>query len=132
MAREAIVRHLTDNLDVKVFKSYGSKAFRDYLAASGAYFLMCHDGAFPKRKVAVGDLEDEAAEEVEESDEESEEGSEDEDSEEGDSEDEGAVKGHIESTTHNVGFRAMMNWFVSRGYNIALINGLETRDTKVC
>lgn len=140
--------HLRDKLDaVEVFESYLSGGFAEYLAASGSYFLMCHDGAFPecemkKKADAVldyndnTDVDDESAcESTEYSAEESwadesEEGSEEEE-EEGSDSDGGSEQGLFEATEHNVGFRSMINWFVSRGYNIALINDLECRDTKV-
>ena len=146
LAREAIVRHLRDKLDVKVFESYASKEFKGYLAASGSYFLMCHDGAFPEwemktKKKADSTPEDDDTDEesTDESTEWSAEGSwdgesgdsENEDYDGSDSDDDDSGKNSIEVTEHNFGFRSMIRWFISRGYNIALINELECRDTKV-
>jgi hypothetical protein len=52
LARETIIQHLCRNLqnvtpsvEVKLFNGYLSSEFEAYLASSGAYFFMCHDGA---------------------------------------------------------------------------------------
>ncbi|KKK19142.1 hypothetical protein ARAM_001410 [Aspergillus rambellii] len=55
LAREVLVQHLSENLpnrvpsiQVKRFSTYNCDAFKEYLHSAGAYFLMCHDGAFPE------------------------------------------------------------------------------------
>lgn len=145
LAREAIIQHLLCNLrtavpsiEVKVFGSYDTKDFVDYLAASGAYFLMCHDGASPEKdatyKVEGGsaddsdyDTDDASSEALPvASDEDSE------ISEDGDNSGEPLVHECNRPTSHKVAFRCMINWFVAKAYNIALLNDLECQDTKVC
>ncbi|KAH8704387.1 hypothetical protein GQ44DRAFT_820072 [Phaeosphaeriaceae sp. PMI808] len=53
LARSVIFRHLTRNLNsgniivIKRFDSFTDADFGKYLKESGAYFVMCHDGATP-------------------------------------------------------------------------------------
>ncbi|KKZ63284.1 hypothetical protein EMCG_00267 [[Emmonsia] crescens] len=137
LARESIIQHLQSNIgakappiEVKVFDSYLSKDFKSYLAASGAYFVMCHDGAFADVELEDGsnassDDEDDFSDgNSGNSDDED-----DQDSDDSSEEDMSQVSGN--GTRHAIGFRSMINWFVCLGYNIALLNSLECRDTKV-
>ena len=106
LARAAIIRHLQANLRqshpdiaVKVFSSYDSAEFTEYLSASGPYFVMMHDGAqLEKRKGKHIDT----SSAMEKS-----------------------------PTAQRVGLRQMILNFIGRMYNVALVNGLEWRDTKV-
>lgn len=138
LARESIIQHLQSNIgakappiEVKVFDSYLSNDFKSYLAASGAYFIMCHDGAF-----ADVELEDGSNASSDDEDDSSDENSgisddeDDQDSDDSSEEDMSQVSSN--GTRHAIGFRSMINWFVCIGYNIALLNSLECRDTKVC
>ncbi|KAF2467823.1 DEAD/DEAH box helicase [Lindgomyces ingoldianus] len=115
LARAVIIRHLSVNLksaypdiEVHVFPSIRSKAFAEYLEATDLYFIMCHDGAssraLPKKNITSKTpdaLEDEYHD----------------------------VVGH-EMQTKTI-YRLFIHWFMERGYNAALVNGLEWRDTKV-
>ncbi|PGH12600.1 hypothetical protein AJ80_06658 [Polytolypa hystricis UAMH7299] len=127
LAREAIVQHLQKHLaasapsiEVKVFDSYRAQDFMDYLTSSGAYFLMCHDGAFSDME--SGDDSDASSD----SESDLSDGSDNEGSHE-----EVPSQISIKATRHAIGFRSMINWFICLGYNIALLNSLEYRDTKV-
>jgi hypothetical protein len=136
LSREGIVQHLMQNLctaipsiEVRVFDSYASRDFRDYLTECGAYFLMCHDGAIPGQESAdESDSGHSDDDESDDSDTLSESSPEVE-------EDQGALYDDlpvfINPSQHSIRFRTMIRWFVRSGYNIALVNGLECRDTKV-
>ncbi|PLB45008.1 DEAD/DEAH box helicase [Aspergillus steynii IBT 23096] len=124
LAREAILQHLTEHLprvassiQVRSFDAYECSDFRGYLSSVGAYFLMCHDGAFS----GLQPLKDES--------------SEDEDEDEGEeyyvSPGEPIVDVASPIRHTSILLRKMILWFVSNGYNIALISMLECRDTKV-
>nr|KMM70159.1 DEAD/DEAH box helicase [Coccidioides posadasii RMSCC 3488] len=152
LAREAIVQHLQGNLStavpsikVKLFDSYWSTDFLNYLTTSATYFIMCHDGAFSKMVPGHGsssgsvddnqDDDNDGDDVVEELDDETGilslvESPDADGSEEIDDED-ASDKSSIQGPIHALGFRYMINWFVGRGYNIALVNGIECRDTKV-
>ncbi|KAF2753311.1 P-loop containing nucleoside triphosphate hydrolase protein [Pseudovirgaria hyperparasitica] len=89
LAREVIIQHLARNspasgseIELHRFESVRSRAFEQYLEATGAYFFMCHDGADAPTSSA-----------------------------------------YI--------MRSMIMRLTQNGYNIALVNGLEFRDTKV-
>ncbi|OAX83413.1 hypothetical protein ACJ72_02233 [Emergomyces africanus] len=133
LAREAIIQHLQHNIapiEVRVFDSYRANDFKNYLTACGAYFIMCHDGAF-------GDLESDGGSDASSSDEDdfsdgNSEISDDETNEDSDNSSEDEMSQVSSSgTRHAIRFRSMINWFVCFGYNIALLNSLECRDTKV-
>ncbi|KAL8714617.1 MAG: hypothetical protein Q9220_001565 [cf. Caloplaca sp. 1 TL-2023] len=112
LARAIVMRHLTVNLKVShpsirvyVFKSALDPAFQDYLTASGAYFVMTHDGANPlplenDPRYANGNGPD--LESLE----------------------------HIEIQRRSI-LRTTIFTLISHGYNVALINGLEWMDTKI-
>lgn len=128
LARAAITQHLQSNLKiagspiaVKSFRSYKDRAFKEYLRESGTYFFMCHDGS------SMGNEPDAGSDDAWESEDYEDSGSED-----GDYED---VELEYQSNMMSeqiVGFRSMISWFISQRYNVALIDGLECRDTKVC
>lgn len=111
LVRSVIRRHLMVNLakshpaiKVKTFRSPRDAAFQNYLETTGVYFIMCHDGAnmVPRSTGAESTgLTDEETD-VE-----------------------------YKETFRKRRFRAMICSLMSRGYNIALINGLDFIDTKV-
>lgn len=115
LAREAVIRHLQVNLkaahsdvEIHVFPSINSPAFAKYMEETDLYFVMCHDGASSgaprKRKMPARDLN-------------------------GSDEEEAAnMETQLKIKTM---FRLVVYWFLDRGYNAALVNGLEWRDTKV-
>ncbi|ORX92235.1 DEAD/DEAH box helicase-like protein [Clohesyomyces aquaticus] len=115
LARTAIIRHLSVNLklvhpdtELHSFPSVRSKAFANYLETTDIYFIMCHDGAsssaLRKRNILAKHLN----------------ALEDEDHE--------ALENELRTKTT---FRLLISWFVERGYNAALVNGLEWLDTKI-
>ncbi|KAI4223032.1 MAG: hypothetical protein LQ349_007511 [Xanthoria aureola] len=111
LARAIIVRHLEVHLHashpaVKIytFSSVLDPLFQDYLKASGAYFIMTHDGANPcppdqdpQLKGQESDIESIEREEF----------------------------------RRRVMFRSSIFAMIDQGYNIALIDGLEWMDTKI-
>ena len=111
LARAIIIRHLEVRLHlshptVKIytFSSALDPLFQRYLNASGAYFIMTHDGANPspadkdpRLKGQKLDVESIQSEEL----------------------------------RRRVMFRTTIFAAIDRGYNIALIDGLEWMDTKV-
>ena len=110
LAREAILRHLLQNLTTAVpaiqirhYKSYQSHEFEQYLQHTGVYFLMCHDGTAPavKPQSSTTLLKHNAAD------------------------------GASNTWATKITMRSMIHWFVCQGYNISLLNSLECRDTKV-
>jgi hypothetical protein len=130
LAREAIIQHLCRNLqnvtpsvEVKLFNGYLSSEFEAYLASSGAYFFMCHDGASGGTS-RLDIVQDDLSESDESS--ESDGSGDDKDDDAGDDESMPA-----EEVRSKIGFRSMIHWFICQGYNVALVNTLECRDTKV-
>ena len=112
LARAAIQRHLSVNLqdthpavEIHFFASERDTAFRDYLESTGIYFVMCHDGANPAPISNNPPLS-------------------------GADEEENA-KVDAQEMSRKIAFRAMICLLMSKGYNVALINGLEWVDTKV-
>ena len=112
LARAVIHRHLHVNirgshptLEIHSFASEQDKAFREYLESTGAYFVMCHDGA---NSVPLStDLSSPGATEEEQAD------------------------IDAQERSRRVAFRSMICWLINESYNVALINGLEWADTKV-
>ncbi|KAK4988926.1 hypothetical protein LTR66_007187 [Elasticomyces elasticus] len=109
LARAAIIRHLQTALaksdlgvQISLFSSVNSPAFARYLEDTGMYFMMCHDGASPVQSARNKVIKASKLEL--------------------------AIDGASEP---RLAFRAMILNFVARGYNVALVNGLEWRDTKV-
>jgi hypothetical protein len=115
LARTAIIRHLQVNLryvhpDIEVhqFSSISSDSFTEYLKITDIYFVLCHDGAsvkdLRKRAIVQGGLD--------------------------------ALKHEEDSLserqkTYKTSFRTLIYSLMQRGYNTALVNGLEWQDTKV-
>ncbi|KAF2021325.1 DEAD/DEAH box helicase [Aaosphaeria arxii CBS 175.79] len=112
LARAAIIRHLGANLkslhpDIEVhnFPSVHSTRFAEYLRTTDVYFILCHDGAVSGSSRDRKILDKDSATTQNEDQEQNE-----------------RVK---------IMFRMLIFWFVERGYNAALVNGLRFRDTKV-
>ncbi|KAL8938825.1 MAG: hypothetical protein Q9216_003685 [Gyalolechia sp. 2 TL-2023] len=112
LARAVIMRHLTLNLpnshpaiEVFKFESALDHEFQEYLAASGAYFIMTHDGANPvplekdPRLLKNDGLDLEILEH--------------------------------EDLQRRAALRTTIFYFINHGYNVALIDGLEWMDTKI-
>ena len=111
MARAAIQRHLMSNVAAsqpliksKVFKSPRDPDFYAYLEATGIYFVMCHDGASEKMMTSEENFIEDA--------------------------DWDSSIANVERF-RKTQFRAMIFTLIHRGYNVALINGLDFIDTKV-
>ena len=144
LARQAILCHLLHNLcttipsiEVNVFDSYQTDDFEAYLKKAGVYFFMCHDGASPDDE-ATYDAEGSSAHSL------------DDDKVDGNpgvlSVKSNEVFGDVgyrniiahsltresSGNLQKVAYRSMINWFVGNGFNVALLNGLGWRDTKVC
>ncbi|OQE32624.1 hypothetical protein PENFLA_c001G10680 [Penicillium flavigenum] len=127
LAREAIIQHL---VSVRVqpsrffqalrFDSFQSDEFKAHLINSGAYLFMCHDGASSEQN------KDDTASDIDSSDSES-------DPDCSDLEDSDQEGSFVDKRGEILRFklRAMIYWFVVHGYNIALMDSLEFRDTKV-
>lgn len=111
LARSVLLRHLRKHLPqshptihVHNFNSAAGPDFREYLMQSGAYFMLCHDGANPTLP---------SGKSSETSDD--------------------NIKSHEDNEySKKVAFRSLICLMINRGYNVALINGLEWMDTKVC
>jgi ATP-dependent RNA helicase DDX60 len=124
LARAAIIRHFACNIkttqpdiEVHVFSSIRSSEFAKYLEVTDLYFILCHDGASSsisrKRHILsnqLNALEDE--------------GYIDDDGNDDNAKVKAAYKARVK-------FRHIIYWFLIQGYNAALVNGLEWRDTKV-
>ncbi|KAL8826730.1 MAG: hypothetical protein Q9170_007294, partial [Blastenia crenularia] len=112
LARAVIIRHLSvllpdlhSTIKVLNFESALDKAFQDYLVASGAYFIMTHDGANPvpaDKDPRIPDSQDLDLDVIE----------------------------AVESQRKAI-FRSTIFLFLDQGYNVALVDGLEFLDTKV-
>lgn len=131
LAREAIIRHLVaisqekkHGFDVYLFESYHSESFREHLLDSGAYVFMCHEGTVDEMDEIndVNDDDDDSAEEDYQND--------------NSDDDNIGTENELENMKVRIpqsviGLRLMIHWFITHGCNIALINNLEFRDTKV-
>lgn len=113
LARAIVIRHLKVHLKIShptirvlAFQSVTDEAFQEYLLASGAYFVMTHDGANPS------DLESDRSVQ-----------------ERIPGLDLAAVE--REELQRKVRFRSTIFSILEQGYNVALIDGLEWMDTKV-
>jgi hypothetical protein len=127
LAREAIIQHListcaqtSQSFQALRFESLQSEQFNAHLISSGAYLFMCHDGAYTERTKSAVSSDSDSSDWS---------GS---DSDESELEDHRDASGSTRGETSQLKFRAMIRWFANRGYNTALINSLEFRDTKVC
>ncbi|OKL57447.1 hypothetical protein UA08_07159 [Talaromyces atroroseus] len=135
LAREAIIQHLITissreqqehKFDVHVFKTFHSESFKEHLLQSGAYLFMCHEGdAIDKEQGNGGDtndddkvLSDKGSDNFQEN-----------------TDNDITVANEYDTQSLKLssmfGLRLMICWFVTHGCNIALINNLEFRDTKV-
>ena len=119
------MRHLQFNLgqqrsglQIRVFPSIQSEDFTHYLADTGMYFLMCHDGAstsaLSTKKLGSHPISDHHDLDGGGSDAKVECGS-----------------GSHDLVHQKIRFRYMIYEFIRQGYNVALLHGLEWRDTKV-
>ncbi|KAI4193543.1 MAG: hypothetical protein LQ346_003899 [Caloplaca aetnensis] len=113
LARAIVIRHLKVHLKIShptirvlAFQSVTDEAFQEYLLASGAYFVMTHDGANPS------DLESDRSVQ-----------------ERIPGLDLAAVE--REELQRKVRFRSTIFSILEQGYNVALIDGLEWMDTKI-
>lgn len=115
LARATIIRHLSVNLQTSIpavevhnFPSIHSRQFFDYVQATDLYFVMCHDGAssgfIRKQQLLKNNLNGHKNEEHED---------------------------HEKELQMKAMFRMLILWFMEKGYNAALVNGLEWQDTKV-
>ena len=107
LARAAIIRHLQAHLpsshpDIKIeeFPSYASTEFGQYLDHHAPYFVMAHDGAETTQPKGKH----------------------------GPARDD--VSAEMQLNTNRAALREMILFFIDQGYNVALLNGLEFRDTK--
>lgn len=139
LARAVIIRHLSVNVprtwpqvQVEVYSSFTSPDFLQYMATSGLYFLMCHDGATPlahPKGRANKNLHHEKPSIMSKSNEVN---LHNEGSDQGTMQPSGISETAALVTTHRkIMFRSAIYWFIKRGHNVALINGLKFRDTKV-
>lgn len=124
LAREAIVQHLSSislqetlRLRVCKFESFQSPQFEAHLVNLGAYLFMCHDGASVEKE------EDNVS---------SDECSDSESQTDYDELEDNEAGVSVQEPTSRTGFRRMIYWFITHGFNVSLINSLEFRDTKVC
>ena len=116
LARSAIKQHLLShltsshpNIEVLSFFTYRVPAFQKYLESAGVYFVMCHDGSHPAFELT--DDNDTGDEDT-------------------DHEEDGKVTNMAEDRPADA-FRAMILWFAVLGFNVALVNEVEWRDSKV-
>ena len=118
LARAAVIRHLRRNLrrthaDIEIhsFRSVHAPAFEAYLQATGVYFVLCHDGASAGRVINAATRRTASGATTPD------------------------VKLHGDSQgkteTKKLVFRGMIRWFITHGFNVALVDGLEWRDTKI-
>ncbi|KAJ5247879.1 hypothetical protein N7468_002862 [Penicillium chermesinum] len=84
---------------------------------------MCHDGAFPQFVDTDIDIQSHSSFEESASDSDIDGGT------SSDGEQLPASSSH-EVLEYRLSLRAMIHWFMDRGYNISLINSLDFRDTK--
>lgn len=109
LARSVFIRHFqahqTGSITLRIFKSIHDPDFEDYLNASGVYFMLCHDGA---NLADVGESSPPLDEDKI-----------------------GKISVNDEEFVRKVMFRGMIWSLIKRGYNVALINGLQWMDTKV-
>ena len=109
LTRLIIIHHLQrfladsqhDDVRVHIFHDIRSADFNDYLQASGAYFLMLHDGASPKTANQRS------------------------------SEGEEYGKPSKGKSPEVLRLRTNVHVMLAIGYNVALINGMSFQDTKV-
>lgn len=133
LAREAIIQHLLavskelkHGFDVQLFESYHSDAFEEHLLSSGAYVFMCHEGDMDE----IDDIDD--IDNISDDDDNTSDGEwQEDDSDNDDTADNEDENTKLRVSNSVIGLRLMIHWFIMHGCNIALINNLEFRDTKV-
>ena len=111
LARSAIIRHLScylaqthSPIQVLNFSSTKDEKYEEYLERAGIYFIMCHDGAqVPQQANTITPAEAST----------------------------GDFQPTQSITTQMVGFQLFILRSMLAGYNLALVNSLEWRDTKV-
>jgi hypothetical protein len=121
LARSIIFRHLDTNFNhidkfvVKRFPSFNHPDFAQFLDSTATYFVMCHDGSPTNAYTAhPAEVNNQAGRT-----------------------DAGSLTSSsahsLSSAEHlrRVNFRAMISWFITKQYNVALINELHFADTKV-
>ena len=138
-AREVALKHLQANLtprhptiEIHSFPSMADQAWQEYLRASGTYFVMCHDGAVSVGRAPEADAEpdssmDDSSSDESQSDEEDADGS-----AHGQKHDAAGMEDASVATKKRLHARRVILNFLQQGYNVALINGLAFRDSKVC
>lgn len=133
VARSIIILHLQENLprhtniSIRHFASFTDAEFTNFLTGMGAYFIMCHDGALEGSAKSKRDLKTtkelpgkaiQASRNID-----------------GASDAVQALEGlSLESRTdlnRKAKLRAMISSFISKQYNVALINELQFLDSKV-
>ncbi|KAE8548143.1 hypothetical protein EYB25_009937 [Talaromyces marneffei] len=129
LAREAIIQHLIaiseeekHGFNIHVFETFQSESFGEHFVDSGAYVFMCHEGTMHE----INEIDEVTDDDADSSSDYSQE----------DSGDDIHAKNeteiiHLRRSRSVIGFRLMIHWFVTHGCNIALINNLEFRDTKI-
>ncbi|RAH51209.1 putative DEAD/DEAH box helicase [Aspergillus brunneoviolaceus CBS 621.78] len=139
LAREVILQHMSRHLPetipsmhIRCFEGYDCKDFDDYLVATRAYFIMCHDGEDPAihhqpcaEKAENSDalyMDDEEKHNISGLDDENPSGK---------VRPETGTKPNEAAVSNSATFRSFISWSLSRGYTVSLINSLEFRDTKV-
>ncbi|KAI9657519.1 MAG: hypothetical protein M1831_004135 [Alyxoria varia] len=142
-AREVALKHLQANvmpqhptIEIHSYPTISDPAWQQYLRASGAYFVMCHDGAISVDKALGSDTESESSEEDSSSSESETDEKDADGSAHGDKSGSGshgvAKTGEAAiATTKRLHARRLILNFLQQGYNVALINGLAFRDSKV-
>ncbi|OJJ96008.1 hypothetical protein ASPACDRAFT_1883217 [Aspergillus aculeatus ATCC 16872] len=139
LAREVILQHLSRHLPetipsmhIRCFETYDCKDFNDYLVATRAYFIMCHDG----EDLAIHHQP--CAEKAENSDalymydeEKHTTSGPDGENSSGKVRPKTDAKPNEAALSNSATFRSFISWSLSRGYTVSLINSLEFRDTKV-
>lgn len=112
LARSVIIRHLQAHLpkahpsiSLQVFKSVEDPSFGNYLKTSAVYFMLCHDGADSTIITGGTPIPDEDRTEK--------------------------ARVEAEERSRKLLFRGLIYSMIRKGYNVALINGLEWMDTKV-
>ena len=111
LARSAIVRHLSyhlaqtnSSIQVLNFSSTKDEGYEEYLERAGIYFIMCHDGAqVPQQAKNLAPAEASIGDSLP----------------------------TRNSTTKMIEFQLFILRSMLAGYNVALVNSLEWRDTKV-
>lgn len=112
LARAVLIRHLQVQLpssqlsvQIDIFKSVHDIGFVNYLKSSGAYFILCHDGA---ELTGLDEGHSSTREDIMA---------------------ESRLKS--EDSSRKFAYRSMIYSFINQNYNVALIHELKWIDTKV-